>query len=191
MNNSKQMKLQTKFKLVFLLFLTTCTLVRSQDDTTMVMTEMPGKERIKAHVGLMQMIFSIREERVRDISLYDYYTLGLPVGITFPTGGRLLFDMEMVTFIKPYFGNPTRPVEFELLMHPGFLVRLGGGFSFGLRAAVEINQGNYGFTPLLNKSFPLKNGNAFFIELILPGRFEPEKTGTYTQELGIHAGFAF
>jgi hypothetical protein len=157
----------------------------------MVMTEMPAKENIRAHIGLMQMILSIREGEVRDISLYNYYTLGLPVGITFPTGGRLLFDMEMVTFIKPYFGNPDQPVEFELLVHPGFLIRVGSGFSIGLRAAVEINQGNYGFTPLLNKSFPLKNGNAFFVELIFPGRFEPEKTGTYTQELGIHAGYAF
>ena len=191
MITQNKMKPYTKFKLVFLLILTTCTLVWSQDDMIMVIKEMPEKEKIKAHVGLMQMILSIREERVRDISLSNYYTLGLPVGITFPTGGRLLFDMEMVTFIKPYFGNRDRPVEFELLMHPGFLFRLGRGLTAGLRAAVEINQGNYGFTPLLNKSFPLKNGNAFFVELILPGRFEPEKTGTYTQELGIHAGYAF
>ncbi len=185
------MKPYTKFILLFVLFLTTLPVARSQDDTTMVMTEMPERERIKAHIGLMQMLVSIREAGVRDISLYDYYTLGFPVGITFPTGGRLLFDMEMVTFVKPYAGNPDQPVEFELLIHPGFLIRVGSGFSIGLRGAVEINQGNHGFTPLLNKSFPLKNGNAFFVELVLPGRFEADKSGSYSQEVGIHAGFAF
>lgn len=184
------MKLTSKLQLTFLLLVTFWSVLTGQNDTAMETEPMSGGG-ISAHIGLMQMIFAVSDGDTRDLSYSSYYSIGLPVGISFPTGGRFVLDLEMVSFVRPHFDNPDRDVEVDLLLHPGFLARLGHGFSAGLRAAAELNSDKYGFTPLVNKSFPLKSGNSFFVELLFPGRFDPEKSGTYTQEFGIHAGFSF
>jgi hypothetical protein len=184
------MKLTCKSQLIFLLLVTFWSVLTGQNNTAME-SETISEGGIGAHIGLMQMIFAVSDGDTRDLSYSSYYSIGLPVGISFPTGGRFVLDLEMVSFIRPHFENPDRDVEVDLLFHPGFLARLGHGFSAGLRAAAELNSDKYGFTPLVNKSFPLKSGNSFFVELLFPGRFDPEKSGKYTQELGIHAGLSF
>ena len=41
------------------------------------------------------------------------------------------------------------------------------GLAAGVRMAFDVNDASWGFTPLLSKSFPMKNGCAFFAEFDL------------------------
>ena len=65
------------------------------------------------------------------------------------------------------------------------------GWTLGLRAAFEIGEDQFGFTPLVNKAFKLRSGTAFFVEIVAPGRFGPEKDTGYTQLGGVHIGLGF
>jgi len=141
------------------------------------------------HVGIVQPLLAMNQGTTSSIADVDFYAIGFPIGITFKTSCQLLFDVELVPFINP--GNDSIPHATHLLFHPGILKPLGKGFTFGIRAAFELGQGQYGFTPLLNKAFKLKNGTAFFTELVLPGRFGPGPNSGYTQVVAIHLGIGF
>jgi hypothetical protein len=60
-----------------------------------------------------------------------------------------------------------------------------------LRLALEAGEGQFGFTPLINKAFPLGQHTVFFTELVAPGRFGPGKDTGYTQLGGLHLGIGF
>jgi len=141
------------------------------------------------HIGVVQPLLSINQGTTSTIADDDFFSIGFPIGITFKTHCKLLFDVEFVPFINP--GNDTSPNTTHLLFHPGLLWPLGKGFTLGFRAAFELGQGQYGFTPLLNKAFEFKNGAAFFTELVLPGRFGPDQNSGYTQVVALHLGIGF
>jgi len=141
------------------------------------------------HVGVVQPLLAINQGTTSSIADVDFFSIGFPIGITFKTPGKLLFDVEFVPFINP--GNDTSPNTTHLLFHPGILLPLSKGVTLGFRAAFELGQGQYGFTPLLNKAFKLKNGAVFFTELVLPGRFGPDQNSGYTQVVALHIGIGF
>ncbi len=141
------------------------------------------------HVGIVHPLVAMNQGTTSSIADDDFYAIGFPIGITFNTSCNLLFDIEFVPFINP--GNDLTPHSTHLLFHPGILKPLGKGFTFGVRAAFELGQGQFGFTPLLNKAFKLKNGSAFFTELVLPGRFGPDENSGYTQVIALHLGIGF
>jgi hypothetical protein len=59
-----------------------------------------------------------------------------------------------------------------LLVHPGVILPLPNDWAIGIRAAFEINQNSVGFTPLVNKGFPVPGHNfKWFVEGDLPVRF--------------------
>ncbi|MBP8725114.1 MAG: hypothetical protein KBF37_08475 [Saprospiraceae bacterium] len=142
------------------------------------------------HFGVVQPILAINKGDVNYFYETDFYAIGFPMGITLNTPGKVKFDLEFVPLFKPY-ADTDKPYEVHLLFHPGFLFPLGGGFTFGMRLAFETGVGQFGLTPLLNKGFSIGDGTVFFLELVAPGRFGPEKNSGYTQIFGLHAGLGF
>jgi hypothetical protein len=142
------------------------------------------------HVGVVQILFAHNNGETVFFDRTSIYSVGFPFGLTFNTTGKIKIDLEFVPFINPYIYSD-KAYEIHLLYHPGILYPLSNGWTLGLRAAFEIGQGQFGFTPLINKSFKRDKGAIFFFEIVAPGRFGPEKTSGYTQLGGIHIGFSF
>ena len=169
--------------------LVACPLIASNAQETITPAP-PARGLAGFHIGVVQPIVSINNEETHFFTEYDHYAIGFPIGATFHTGGSVLFDMEIVPLIQPY-ANSEQPYNVHLLVHPGILYPLSHGWTLGFRLAFETSAGQFGFTPLLNKSFKLGESHAFFIELVAPGRFGPEKNSGYTQVFGLHFGFGF
>ncbi|MBK8517852.1 MAG: hypothetical protein IPL55_16685 [Saprospiraceae bacterium] len=166
-----------------------CFAISTAQDTIMVAS--PVLPKVSGyHAGVVQIIFSYNNGETVYFDRTSVYSLGFPFGITFNTKGKSKIDLELVPFINPYIYSD-RPFKIHLLYHPGILYPLKYGWTLGLRAAFEIGEGQFGFTPLVNKAFNFKNGNVFFIELVAPGRFGPNKDSGYTQLGGIHVGIGF
>jgi hypothetical protein len=142
------------------------------------------------HVGVVQPIVNIRNGVVESVFEYDRYTIGFPIGISLKTPGSLIIDLEVVPFVSPLL-DERADFGVHLLYHPGVLMPLGKGFTFGMRLAFETGQGQFGFTPLINKSFRLGPGSIYFIEIVAPGRFGPNEKSGYSQVIGFHTGVAF
>lgn len=142
------------------------------------------------HIGYVQLIFSVDGSHTKWINESDFFGMGFPIGITFNTPGKWKFDLEVVPFLNPYLGTG-RPYKNHLLVHPGVLRSLGHNWTFGARLAFELGNDQFGFTPLLNKSFTINKSAAFFMELVAPMRFGPSKVASFQQIGGLHLGFAF
>jgi hypothetical protein len=144
---------------------------------------------VGGHIGFVLPLVTDTSGNVT--SLADAPSVGFPVGVTVKGGGRTAFDLE---FIPQY--NSTGPRLTTLTIHPGLIYGLGHGWAVGLRAAFVINQPTLGFTPLLNKSFPIKNHGlfkAYFVEADLPVRFNRPINAPATNAVGfgMHFGLAF
>jgi hypothetical protein len=125
-------------------------------------------------------------------NLADQLAVGFPVGITVKGSGRTAFDLE---FVPQY--NSTGPRLTTLTIHPGLIYSLGHGYAVGLRAAFVVDNSTVGFTPLVNKSWPIKRNNslfkAYFVEADLPVRFNRPVGAPPTNAVtfGMHFGVSF
>jgi hypothetical protein len=125
-------------------------------------------------------------------SLADQPAVGFPVGITVKGSGRTAFDLE---FVPQY--NATGQRLTTLTIHPGLIYSLGHGYAVGLRAAFVVDNPTVGFTPLVNKSWPIKHNNslfkAYFVEADLPVRFNRPVGAPATNAVtfAMHFGVAF
>jgi hypothetical protein len=125
-------------------------------------------------------------------SLGDQFAVGFPVGITVKGSGRTAFDLE---FVPQY--NATGQRLTTLTVHPGLIYSLGHGYAVGLRAAFVVDNPTVGFTPLVNKSWPIKHNNslfkAYFVEADLPVRFNRPVGAPATNAVtfAMHFGVAF
>ena len=125
-------------------------------------------------------------------SLGDQPAVGFPIGITVKGSGRTAFDFE---FIPQY--NATGQRLTTLTLHPGLIYSLGHGYAVGLRAAFVVDNPTVGFTPLVNKSWPIKHNNslfkAYFVEADLPVRFNRPVGAPATNAVtfALHFGVAF
>lgn len=140
------------------------------------------------HVGVVHPMVTFSEGE--SVSISDNYVVGFPVGINFPLSDKARFDAEFVPFHdEGKFNN--------LLIHPGVLLGLGNGYTFGTRLAYETGPDTYGFTPLLNKGFDLSDRSKFFVELVLPVRFGSNDLPTGGSDsfsaftIALHTGIAF
>jgi hypothetical protein len=111
-----------------------------------------------------------------------------------PHGLPVFFDFEFVPEVHPDFRTVT------VLVHPGVIMPLPDDWAVGFRGAFEINQNSIGFTPLVNKSFPLPGSNIrWFVEGDLPVRFSrltlvtvPQRSVDATSVgFTLHLGLAF
>lgn len=123
-------------------------------------------------------------------SLGDNFQIGFPVGITVKGSGRTAFDLELVPGIQD------SPRKVSLTVHPGLLWSLGHGFTAGMRLAFDVNSSQFGFTPLLNKSWRIKGEGffkAYFVEAVVPVRFNRPEGGPSTNPVafGLHFGVGF
>src|SRR5450432_242927 len=124
--------------------------------------------------------------------LADNFGIGFPVGITIKGQGRTAFDFELVPMI-----NTARPRETSLTVHPGLIQDVGRHFAVGMRAAFDVNTASWGFTPLVNHSWPIRNETSFFkayfIEADLPVRFNRPVGGPVTNPVtfAMHFGLGF
>jgi hypothetical protein len=177
-------------KLVLLLAMTVVLAGLTADAQETTPSPAPSKGLAGYHVGVVQPIVSFNNGETHYFTEYDHYAIGFPLGITFHTPGKTLIDMEFVPLIQPY-ANSSKPYDVHLLVHPGILFPMSHGWTFGFRLAFETGAGQFGFTPLINKGFKIHDNHVFFIELVAPGRFGPEKNSGYTQVLGLHVGLGF
>jgi hypothetical protein len=125
-------------------------------------------------------------------NLADQFSIGFPLGITVKGSGRMAFDFEVDPFI-----NTAAPRLTTLTVHPGLVWSLGHGWGVGARLAFDVNSASWGFTPLVNHSWPLKSNHGFFktyfIEGDLPVRFNRPVGGPATDpvQLAVHFGLGF
>ena len=87
--------------------------------------------------------------------------------------------------------HTTGPTTF--LVHPGVIMPLSDGWAVGIRGAYEAAQNAKGFTPLVNKGFPLGSNVKWFVEGDLPVRFIQLRNGASATAVtfAIHTGLAF
>jgi uncharacterized membrane protein YphA (DoxX/SURF4 family) len=149
-----------------------------------------AEETIGGHIGFVLPL--VTRAGGQTSNLADHFSIGFPVGITVKGSGRTAFDLELVPAI-----NTARPRETTLTVHPGVVWNVGHGFGAGVRAAFDVNSASYGFTPLVNHSWPIRSGEdffkAYFIEAVLPVRFNRPVGGPATDPVtfGLHFGLAF
>ena len=116
----------------------------------------------------------------------DDFVVGFPMGITVKKTDKVAFDMEFVPVIQ------NDPLKVNLTLHPGVIWALPHRFAAGLRMAFDVKDSSWGFTPLLNRSFPLSDGTAFFTEFVLPIRIQDIKGDNKGSiGFGIHFGVGF
>jgi hypothetical protein len=110
------------------------------------------------------------------------------MGITVKTSDRYAFDLELVPTLDPQANGP---ISVPLTIHPGVLRSLGNSWTAGLRMAFDIGGASWGFTPLLNKGFPIGDHN-YFVELVVP-RFQDDSLGDTHGAIGVgvHLGVGF
>jgi hypothetical protein len=142
------------------------------------------------HIGfVLPLVTHSGGRTINDLA--DQFSIGFPVGITVKGSGRTSFDFELVPSI-----NTTRPRTTSLTIHPGLVWSLGHGFGAGIRAAFDVNNSSWGFTPLVNHSWPIENHGlfkAYFVEADLPVRFNRPVGGPMTDPVtfAMHFGLAF
>lgn len=146
---------------------------------------------IGGHIGTVLPLVSVTDGQSSSIA--DNLSAGFPMGITVKTNYNVAFDLEVVPFLDENSVN-------NVIFHPGVLMGLTNGFTFGLRGAFET-AGAYGISPLLNKAFPFPSDpdTVFFVEIVLPVRFyqaTPEYQGasvnvSKTLALAVHFGVGF
>jgi hypothetical protein len=122
-------------------------------------------------------------------NLGDNFTTAFPMGITIKRqGSRMAFDLELVPAIQD------SPRNVSLTVHPGLIWSLKGNWAAGIRAAFDVNQPSWGFTPLLARTFPITGHNfKLFAEVDVPIRFQKPSIGNNVTAvtLAIHIGTAF
>lgn len=147
-----------------------------------------GQTRVAGHVGFVLPL--VTQSNGTTTTLSDAFSIGFPTGITLKGPGRLAFDMEIVPSIQK------TPRSVTLTVHPGFVEAVGRGFAVGMRAAFVVNSSTYGFTPLVNKSWPIEKPGllkAYFLEADLPVRFDRPTGGSATTPVtfAMHFGVGF
>jgi hypothetical protein len=122
----------------------------------------------------------------------NQFSIGFPVGITVKGTGRMAFDLELDPFINTAGARTT-----TVTVAPGLIWNLGHGWGAGARLAFDVNSSSWGFTPLVNHSWPIKRENSFFkayfIEGDVPVRFSRPVNGPATDPVtfAMHFGVAF
>jgi len=136
--------------------------------------------KLGGHFGVVHPLVTVWDGGSSNLG--DFYVVGFPTGVTIKKSDKFMFDIEFVPFVS-------EKSEVNLLFHPGVLFPMGNNFTFGTRAGFEIGSGAYGFSPLLNKAFPIPNCNsALFVELVVPVRFHSSGSNT---TIALHVGVGF
>lgn len=148
--------------------------------------EAAAQDRLGGHFGALFPLVTHADGETTTIS--DDFVIGFPMGITVKTGSTWAFDLELVPVIQ------NSPLNVSLTVHPGVIHSLGGGWATGVRMAFDVNQASWGFTPLVNRAFPIRgSGCAFFVEGVVPVRFQQDSSLENHTSVGfaVHTGVGF
>jgi len=148
-----------------------------------------AQDNIGGHIGFV--VPWVTHSGGQTTSIADNFSIGFPIGITFKGKGRMNLDLEMVPSVSGH------PREVNLTVDPGLVWSLDHGVGVGLRAAFDVNSSQFGFIPLVNKSWKFKNQNGFFkvyfVEADLPVKFSRPTGGRATNSVtfATHFGLGF
>jgi hypothetical protein len=145
-----------------------------------------AQDRLGGHFGAVLPLVTRANGDTTTIA--DDFKLGFPMGVTVKTSNQWAFDLELVPVIDD------DPLFVSLTVHPGIIRSLSGGYAAGLRMAFDVNQPSWGFTPLLNRAFPVRgHAYAFFVEGVVPIRFQQDASRANHTSIGlaVHVGAGF
>jgi hypothetical protein len=146
-----------------------------------------AQDRLGGHFGVVfPLVTHVNGETT---TIGDDFKIGFPMGITVKTSGPWAFDLEVVPALDP---REHEPINVPLTIHPGVLRGLGNSWTAGLRMAFDIGGASWGFTPLLNKGFPMGD-HTYFVEFVAPIRFQDDPVGDTHAGItfGVHFGIGF
>jgi hypothetical protein len=146
-----------------------------------------AQDKLGGHFGVVFPLVTHANGETTNIG--DDFKVGFPMGITIKTSERYAFDLEVVPALDP---RKNSPINVPLTIHPGVLRSLGNSWTAGLRMAFDIGGASWGFTPLLNKGFPM-GGQTYFVEFVVPIRFQDDAAGDTHGGVtfGVHLGIGF
>jgi len=146
-----------------------------------------AQDRLGGHFGAVFPLVSHLDGETTTIG--DDFKIGFPMGITVKGNGRWAFDLELVPVIQ------NDPLFVSLTVHPGIIYSLSMGYAAGVRMAFDANASSWGFTPLVNKAFPVSGHTcSWFVEGVIPVRFQqPDPAGGVKTSIGFaaHVGVGF
>ena len=142
-----------------------------------------AQDRIGGHFGAVIPIVS--RAAGSTTTLTDQFKIGFPTGITVKTDSPWAFDLEFVPVV-------TRDRFASMTLHPGVIRSLPNSFGAGVRMAFDVRESSWGFTPLLNRGFPVGR-MTYFVEGVVPVRFQESATGRAQTSIGfgMHVGVGF
>jgi len=144
-----------------------------------------AQDRLGGHFGA---VIPLVTHAGTTTTISDDFTIGFPMGITVKTSSVWAFDLELVPSIQ------NDPLGVTLTVHPGIIRALSNGYAAGLRMAFDVNAPSWGFTPLINKSFPVPgHPYSYFIEGVVPIRIQADPAGGNRGSIGVgvHLGIGF
>jgi hypothetical protein len=144
-----------------------------------------AQDRLGGHFGA---VFPLLNHVGGDTTtIADDFTIGFPMGITVKTSDKWAFDLELVPVIQ------NDPLSVSLTVHPGVIHALEDGWAVGLRMAFDVNAASWGFTPLVNKALVHGPGCTWFVEGVVPIRFQSDPAGGNRTSIGlaVHTGVGF
>ncbi len=146
----------------------------------------PKPPRFGGHVGVVIPIVTRGNGITTTIA--DDFIIGFPFALVVKTDSPVAFDFEFV----PTINTPSNQ-DFRFLIHPGIVYAFNKKYLVGVRGAYEIGTGNYGFTPIAQRSFKLTKKTRYFIEADFPVRWErrPDRSRFASIQFAIHTGISF
>jgi hypothetical protein len=144
-----------------------------------------AEDRLGGHFGAVFPLVTHASGETTTIG--DDFKIGFPMGVTVKTSDTWAFDLELVPVIQ------NDPLFVSLTIHPGVIHALSGGYAVGLRMAFDVNDSSWGFTPLVNKTLVHSHGCGWFVEGVVPIRFQSDPAGGNRTSIGVavHTGVGF
>src|SRR6185436_9310318 len=151
----------------------------------LVVLAIPGRaaaqNRVGGHFGAVFPLVTHGDGET--VTIGDDFKVGFPMGVTVKTSDKWAFDLELVPVIQ------NDPLFVSLTVHPGIIYSLSKGYAAGVRMAFDANASSWGFTPLVNKAFPVSGHTcSWFVEGVIPVRFQqPDPAGGVKTSIGFAA----
>ena len=137
-----------------------------------------AQNRLGGHVGVALPFLTVTDGRTT--TLADDAVVVFPMGIEVHRSNRFTFSLELAPIVQ------NAPQHIDLLVHPGAIWNVGGGYAVGSRVAFVVGTSTWGFTPLFNKALSrLPGGATLFGELDVPIRFSRTETRRASSSVGL------
>jgi len=137
-----------------------------------------AQNRLGAHLGFALPLAAITDGRRTTIA--DDAVMVFPMGIEVHRSERLTFSLELAPIVQ------NAPQHVDLLLHPGVVWNLGGGYAVGNRVAFVVGTSTWGITPLFNRRLAqVGQGATLFGEIDLPVRFSRTAAGRSSSSVGL------